>query len=925
MNQGLLLGLIPLYSLPFWEWFPPPVGAINVLFGGARITAGVKIVALCVTEFCATAERNSPFKGSMDVFSGATSGLAVVSLGVQLASGLIKLYDFWGTVRDAPQEVGEIVLDLKLLSRILNELINRKDPSPHVKDALDHCNDKVAVLHSIVREFEPNFTSSKPHIRLWNKFKAAHKRQKLKRFRDSLQDTKTTLLLALVPQFEAAPVYVEEIQIGNQYPTKKTKSYQENESKSSPGFNIRSESDLPEYSEIPDSSFDPTEEATFHAGSKFHGRQVPPDVPASALQASIEGAFQVAAEKYFRGGAFSRAMNDAIQRVATIQTSYRYNQESDDSDSVAGEPDVTSSSNSSTTGHGSTHSVSQVRRPSQSRICQRTSATGTLFGTIWVRKTSVRVDSLSGKNVDIVSSFTFFPSWWLTGVGLKYGMEASLCETTAGWQFNFNPIRAVSEESPIFKFCKSGNLAAVQQLIGDGSASVKDTSPKGWTPLHFAASAENTNVPLCEFLISEGADKTALAYEGPTEGSLSPVTMFAATSKKKPADRKIGMLRLFEDCMDLSEPSSEGWTVLADLVRSFNQESVPQTENSVNWFLRSLKTESMVAFGPKTMWHGLQHAVRSLVDLEHTNKLVASKLGLRGAGGAEQQTAASHGMAIAYWIVLRATGKQLLPMLVAAGAIMHIEGYDYDPDTEVDPAVLGQQLPFLYSEWSKALTKGIETVDEVMSSELDAALEEAGWTQDHLGELITNAGKPDQRNEQCHQMCCSVCKDDYTSLGVGLVEPRWIEFTECTSSNHRFNCICPEFLQSQGRLGHCEQPPGYESDNCQSDSGEENDVFHDAEFQNTTTSSSNQESDSGDMDWIPECEKYIREMEGKKKDPFSAIAALLYRAQARLWVERYRPGELLCGTCFLRREGYVDEEAKDDDDIFASMPASFCS
>ncbi|ERF75789.1 hypothetical protein EPUS_01619 [Endocarpon pusillum Z07020] len=884
----------------------------------------------------------------MDGFSSAASGLAVVSLGLQLAGGLIKLYDFWGTVRDAPQEVGEILLDLKLLSRILDELIKRKDPSPHIKDALDCCNDKVAALHSIVREFEPNFSSSKPHIRLWTKFKAAHKRQKLKRFRDSLQETKATLLLALLPQLyvvvksfrqffpwkthidcsEAAPEYIEEIQTGNQDPTKNAKSYQANESKSSPEFNIRSESDLPQYSEIRDSSFDPPEEGIFHAGSKFHIRQLPPDVPASALQASIEGAFQVAAEKYFRGGAFARAMNDTIQRVATIQTSYRYNQGSDDSDSVAGRPDVTLSYSSSTKGHGSIHSVSQVQRPSQSRICHRTSATGTLFGTIWVRKTSVRVDSLSGKNVDIVSSFTFFPSWWLTGFGLKYGMEANLCSTSVGWQFNFNPIRAVSQESPIFKFCKSGNLQAVQQLIADGSASVRDTSPKGWTPLHFAATAENTNVPLCEFLISAGADKTALAYEGPTDGSLSPVTMFAATSKKKPADRKIAMLRLFEDCMDLSEPSSEGWTVLADLVRSFNQESVPQTQNSVNWFLRSLKAESMVAFGPKTMWHGLQHAVRSLVDLEHKNMLVASKLGLKGAGGAEQQTPTSHGMAIAYWIVLRATGKQLLPMLVAAGAIMHIEGYDYDPDTEVDPAVLGQQLPFLYSEWSKALTKSIETVDKVMSSELDAALEEAGWTQDSLGELITNAGKPDLSKERCHQMCCSVCGDDYSLLGVGLVEPRWIEFTECTSSNHKSNCICPEFLQSQGRLGHCEQPPGYESDDCQSDSDEENEIYHDAGSHNTTTAtttSSQQECDSGDIDWTVKCQEFIRKIEGKKKDPFSAVAALLYRAQARLWVERYGPGELLCGTCFLRREGYLDGEARDDDDIFASMPASFCS
>ena len=38
-----------------------------------------------------------------------------------------------------------MLMDLRLLSRILNELVSRKDPSPHVKDALEHCDTKVEV------------------------------------------------------------------------------------------------------------------------------------------------------------------------------------------------------------------------------------------------------------------------------------------------------------------------------------------------------------------------------------------------------------------------------------------------------------------------------------------------------------------------------------------------------------------------------------------------------------------------------------------------------------------------------------------------------------------------------------------------------------------------------------------------------------
>ena len=75
----------------------------------------------------------------------STAGVAIVSLAIQLTGGFIKLLDFWGTVRDAPDEVNGIVTDLKLLSRILNELVNQNNPSPHVKNTLIHCNNKVKV------------------------------------------------------------------------------------------------------------------------------------------------------------------------------------------------------------------------------------------------------------------------------------------------------------------------------------------------------------------------------------------------------------------------------------------------------------------------------------------------------------------------------------------------------------------------------------------------------------------------------------------------------------------------------------------------------------------------------------------------------------------------------------------------------------
>lgn len=185
------------------------------------------------------------------------------------------------------------------------------------------------------------------------------------------------------------------------------------------------------------------------------------------VQASIGNAFQLAAESYFKGGAFEKAMTDTIHRVASIQTTYHYDR--DKKETSSDEEDITEamSRRSSTTDIEVSQAKFQGRRGSQSRICHRTSATGTLFGTIWLRTTSVQVSARSSKNVDIVSSFTFFPSWWLTKVGMNYGMEANLSTTATGWQYNFNPVRAVPDDSPIFNACQVSVLQIISPSRGD--------------------------------------------------------------------------------------------------------------------------------------------------------------------------------------------------------------------------------------------------------------------------------------------------------------------------------------------------------------------------------------------------------------------------------------------------------------------------
>jgi len=44
--------------------------------------------------------------------------------------------------------------------------------------------------------------------------------------------------------------------------------------------------------------------------------------------------------------------------------------------------------------------------------------------------------------------------------------------------------RAVPEDSEIFRYCEAGNSEDVKRLLWERRASVHDTSPNGWKPLH---------------------------------------------------------------------------------------------------------------------------------------------------------------------------------------------------------------------------------------------------------------------------------------------------------------------------------------------------------------------------------------------------------------------------------------------------------
>ncbi|KAH8696946.1 hypothetical protein GQ44DRAFT_633681, partial [Phaeosphaeriaceae sp. PMI808] len=421
---------------------------------------------------------------------------------------------------------------------------------------------------------------------------------------------------------------------------------------------------------------------------------------------------------------------------------------------------------------------------SHSRVCHQVSSYGFVFGCVWVRTSIVHLEvppSASKGSFQTVTSFIFYPALWLKRVGVQHGVEASMMNSQDGWQFHLNSVRAVPEDSEIFKLCQYGEVGLVEHLIADGLASVLDTSPKGWTPLHFAAAGGH--VKLCASLIRFGADKSALAYEGPASNT------------------KIRMLRLFSDCLDISEPNGNGWTVHAALKRSYNSEDVPVSQNSITWLLRTTSTEKFVVCGPRTIWSGVQHAVRSFLVHERSHQVLHRLLGLSDDSNADIST--SHATAFAHWLALRSSERELLPMMLKVGGFCQVQGFDWFED-DIKPKDFVKALPAIYAAWAVAFPNSMDKVEELIQLELEICFKKLRRTpKSFLNILSSNTSR--ERNvseleDGIRPLTCSTCHDSYGQEGYGLVQPARIKFAECVRTNHSLNCNCSNILHDCGPI-----------------------------------------------------------------------------------------------------------------------------
>jgi len=377
----------------------------------------------------------------------------------------------------------------------------------------------------------------------------------------------------------------------------------------------------------------------------------------------------------------------------------------------------------------------------------------------------------------------------------------------------------------------------------------------------------------------------------------SPVSLFVASCTDEQADIKIAMLRLFFECIDISDTEGDGWCVHDWLKRAYARERVPISRNSITWLLHLTLNEQYVEFSVRNVWSALQHAMRSVLNHAHHNNYLEQILGLSSEERLEINKRHLH--AIASWFALRVIGRVVLPMAVNAGSFLQMKGFDWMEDNLTHKQYL-QALPSIYSAWCSAVLDCIEQLEVYMREELDDYLCRMGMKRRTFVRVLTQTKDIPHGAGKSSRTACTHCGDDYGPFAGGLVEPARIAVTECVKSGHNSNCVCDTVQKGSTILEELRDYTGMLQTDDTDDDTQSDDEFSDAQPQvfNDTDLQTNPTSNM-----------------------FTDVATLLYSAQGRIWLGEHSIGERLCSTCLLLKEKYIGEDGLSAD--FPPMPRSF--
>jgi hypothetical protein len=137
----------------------------------------------------------------MDGLSAASSGIAVVSLAIQLVDSVRKIRRFFRTLKDAPEELGRLLDLLEHMELMLENIGKLVDPdsdiSPSVLKAIHTCENALNKLDALIQKVKRNSSAQSPMKRSLGFFRLACKKQEVEEIEKQLDRAVGSLNMAM--------------------------------------------------------------------------------------------------------------------------------------------------------------------------------------------------------------------------------------------------------------------------------------------------------------------------------------------------------------------------------------------------------------------------------------------------------------------------------------------------------------------------------------------------------------------------------------------------------------------------------------------------------------------------------------------------------------------------------------------------------
>jgi DNA repair ATPase RecN len=137
----------------------------------------------------------------MDGLSAASSGIAVVSLAIQLVDSVREIRRFFRTLKDAPEELGRLLDLLEHMELMLENIGKLVDPdsdmSPSVLKAIHTCEKALNKLDALIQKVKRNSSAQSPVKRSLGFFRLACKKEEVEEIEKQIDRAVGSLNMAM--------------------------------------------------------------------------------------------------------------------------------------------------------------------------------------------------------------------------------------------------------------------------------------------------------------------------------------------------------------------------------------------------------------------------------------------------------------------------------------------------------------------------------------------------------------------------------------------------------------------------------------------------------------------------------------------------------------------------------------------------------